>query len=387
MVKQLLKIAVLASTAGLMMGNQSCQQAQVQKRSLKKIVEMGSVKSPSIGLPNGSAFDFAFVASSQMASVASASNKFALRTSAPIIQDPTTDNKYFNVTTADAKMVQKAFAAAGKSTDPGLVFSRDAWCMVNLPQAKISTTILSFEAYTGAGLGIGFSPAGPLGGISGIGVSGSLSLENSQLSLTMRADPPLLGNLTTNYYSTNVTSDQTKTNLKFSLDIAMFSIGPSYYYTTPLADVTKNALTLGLDQLATAMTDEWYTRVMADNDVEMIIVGGNDVGLQVGDELKVYNENYGWSGEPCNSTYGGNTGTGEDSLYATVVVTSVGDNLSNVKVTQINPNSVMMKAQTGAKVRLSRLHEDIEAADSKTTPSTAPADTQTLAQNKAVRSK
>lgn len=374
-----------------MMGNQSCQQAQVQKRSLKKIVELGSVKSPSIPLPNGGSFNFAFVASTQLAGVAQESQKFALRVSAPIIADPTiSDNKYFNVTTADAKMVQKSFAAAGKSTDPGLVFSREAWCLVNLPQAKISTTINSFEAVSGVGLGIGFKP----GGIIGIGAEASVNLESAQLALTMRADPPLLGSLTTNLWTTNVTADQTKTKLSFALDLAMLSIGPSYYYNTPLSDVTKKGLAVGLDQLAEKMTDEWYSRVMVDNDVEMILVGGRDVGLEVGDELKVYNENLGWKGEPCNSEYGGNTGTGEDSYYATITVTSVGDNLSNAKVVTISPNSVERKALTGAKVRLSRLHEDIEAAQPATAPkvntpaSTASSGSQSVAvNNKASRSK
>lgn len=385
MIKNLIKISGLLSTAGLLMGNQSCQQQQVApQRTLKKIVEMGSIKSPSVQLPAGGTFDFRFVANQQMYGVIAESEKFALRSSPPIIQDPSglTDSKYFNVSTNDAKMVQKALN--GKSSD--VVFSRESWCMVNMPQAKLAGSVNSFEMVGGGGLSLGFGQSGPI--TTGLGVSGNFNVEYLQLDVSLRAEPPLKGPYTTQLGAVNVTADQTKTKVSIGIDLGMFSLGPSFYYQTPLAAVTKNAFTTALSDLSKQIKEDWYTRVMVDNDVEMILVGGRDVGLEVGDELLVYNENHGWSGEPCNSTYAGNTGTGSSSYYAKIVVSSVGDNLSEAKVVEISPTSPNGRAEVGAKVRLSRLHEEIPAEENKgtTTQSSATlASTTTVGSSKATR--
>ena len=59
-------------------------------------------------------------------------------------------------------------------------------------------------------------------------------------------------------------------------------------------------------------------------------------------------------------------GTGEDSYYARVEITSVGDQLSQAKVIKIDPNAVQGFASVGAKVKLYMLKEDL-AAPSGTT--------------------
>ena len=88
------------------------------------------------------------------------------------------------------------------------------------------------------------------------------------------------------------------------ISFGAWSVGPSAYYQTPLATVTKKALTKAVDALDSQLqSEEWYTRVMANHDTHLVIVGGSDVKLEPGDQLLVYNEDYYWEGEPCNSKY------------------------------------------------------------------------------------
>jgi hypothetical protein len=80
----LLKSGMLVLTAGLMMGNQSCEQAQVSQRELKRIVEMGKITSPKVNLPQGGSFDFEYVANQQVYGVLQTSDHFALRYATPV---------------------------------------------------------------------------------------------------------------------------------------------------------------------------------------------------------------------------------------------------------------------------------------------------------------
>lgn len=365
---QILKAMALVPVAGLMMGNQSCQQQQaVQKRTYKKIVEMGSIAAQPILLPDGSSFDFKFVANQQMYGVIADNGNFSLRGNSLVVSDPSLsstsslkDSQAFNLSANDKTLLQKSFDVS--QSDFRAAFSRTAWCMVNLPQAKLYGSINSFEIIGGGGLSLGYTPTGPIGGIAGASVN--FNVQSAQLDLSMRG-LPALGN--TILGATNVTSKQTKTNIGLNINFGLFSVGPSFYYSTPLATVVKKGLTTGLDQLATQMSnDEWYTRVFADQDTSVILVGGTDVGFEVGDQLDIYNEQYAWDGEPCNSNYLGGVGTGEDSYYARVEITSVGDQLSQAKVIKIDPNAVQGFASVGAKVKLYMLKEDL-AAPSGTT--------------------
>ncbi len=359
--KNLLKAITLVSTAGLMMGNQSCQQ-QAASRSYRKIVEMGSIQAQPIQLPDGSTFDFKYVANQQLYGVISQSTQFTLRTSAPIAGDPSlasssslAQSSAFNLSKADLSMLQKSFDA--KQMDFRAAFSRTAWCMVNLPQARIYGSINSFEIVGGGGIKLGYTPAGSI--FAGIaGANANISVQFAQMDLSMRA-MPALG--TTVLGAVDINSTQTKTNVGLNIDFGLFEVGPSAYYSTPLATVTKNGLIKGLSGVAADMdskpSNDWYSRVFADQDTSLVLVGGADVGYEVGDQLDIYNEQYSWSGEACNSTYQGSTGIGADSYYGRVEITSVGDQLAQAKVIQIDPNASQGFASVGAKVIAYKTHE------------------------------
>jgi hypothetical protein len=354
---------MLISGAAMMMGNQKCEQpATSTERSLKKIVDLGAIRSSPVNFPSGQ-FDFQFVANQQIYAIMLDSKEFAFKYNPPIAVPPaqaTGDTNFFNLTKADG-VAMKAFSQAVGKDDYQLQYAKTAWCMVNQPQAKISGSVNSFELLGGGGLSLGFTPAGA---ISAGSVSGSLgfNVEYAQLDISMVATRPLTSSVTA---AANVTSKQTKTKVNFALNFGQFSVGPSAYYQTPLATVTKTALTSAVSGLSTQMKkEEWYTRVMANHDTHLIVVGGADVNLEVGDQLLVYNEDYYWEGEPCNSKYLGG-GAQANAAVAKIEIDWVGDEISRGKVVQQNDENAVI----GAKVKLYKMHaKDYQAPDAGVQP-------------------
>ncbi|MGE5085680.1 MAG: hypothetical protein ACM3MG_05220, partial [Bacillota bacterium] len=72
--QKFVKTAVLVAGAAMTMGNQKCQQ-QPQARTLKKIVDISAVTSAPISFPDGSSFDFQYVANQQIYGVLQESNE------------------------------------------------------------------------------------------------------------------------------------------------------------------------------------------------------------------------------------------------------------------------------------------------------------------------
>ncbi len=353
-----LKSGMLVMTAGLMMGNQSCQQEQASQRELKRMVEMGKIISPKINLPQGGAFDFEFVANQQVYGVLQKSEHFALRYAPPV--EPVPDmpsggsQKIINVSSKDNVML-KAFAANGGFSEKPQ-YSTEAECMINLPNARIAGSVNAFEMIGGAGVNIGFTQAGPIdvGGLSNVGIK----IQWAQLDLSMIATHPLTQGVLA---AANVSSKQTKTQVSFTLDVGGFSIGPSAYYQTPLAKVTQKALNTGVEgiykQMQAKDSEEWYSRVLMNHDTHLVMLGGTNVKARVGDRFNVYNELYYWEGEPCNSRY---YGGGASTPVATIELDWIGDEVSRGKVVaQTDQNPVL-----GAKVKILKLAPDSPAAKS-----------------------
>lgn len=348
--RKLSKVSVLLAGAAMTMGNQKCEQQVAPERSLKKIIELGSIRSSSINLPGGS-FDFQFVANQQIYDVLLNSDQFTLRYNPPIATRPeelyaSGDDGFFNLSQEDGRMMKAFSQAAGKSNYE-VQYAKTAWCMVNLPQAKISGSVNSFELIGGGGLTIGFNPTGAHS-TSGL-TSAGLNVEYAQLDMSMVATRPLTSKIMA---SANVTSKQTKTKVSFGLNFGSFTLGPSAYYQTPLASVTKKALQKAVDDIsATLKTEEWYTRVMANHDTHLVVVGGLDVNLEEGDQLLVYNEDYYWDGEPCDSNYLGG-GASASSAVAKIEIDWVGDEISRGRIIEQNGYNAVI----GAKVKLHKMH-------------------------------
>lgn len=334
------------------MGNQKCEQTPqaATTRSLKKIVELGAIRSSPIIFPGGSGFDFQFVANQQIYGVLMESKDFALKYNPPIAMPPQDarpgDTGFFNLTKTDGQMM-KAFSEAAGKDNYNVQYAKTAWCMVNTPQVKLAGSVNSFELLGGAGVTLGFTPAGayPTNGLASAG----LNVEWAQLDLSLMALRPLTSKVVA---AANVTSKQTKTKVNFGLNFGAFSVGPSAYFQTPLAAVTKNALVKSVTSLKESLkTEEWFTRVLANHDTHLVIIGGTDVNLEPGDQLLVYNEDYYWEGEPCNSRYLGG-GAQASSAVAKVEIDWVGDEISRGRIIEQND----FNAVIGAKVKLFKLH-------------------------------
>lgn len=340
-----LKASLLVFGAILTMGNQKCEQ-EVEVRQLKKIVDLTTIRSSPLHFPNSTTFDFQFVVNEQIYGVLAANDNFAVKYLPPISKPPqmarSGDLEFYNLSPADGLMM-KAFAQEAGKENFSAQYSQTAWCMVNEPQIRLAGAVNSFEMIGGGGVKIGFTPAGalPTNGISDIGIN----VEWAQLDMTMVALRPLTSKVVS---GANITSKQTKTRVKFGLNFGSFSVGPSAYYQTPLAQVTKNALAKALDLLgADLKKEEWYTRVLANHDSHLVVVGGADVNLEVGDQLLVYNEEYYWEGEPCNSRYLGG-GAQAGSAVAKIEIDWVGDEISRGRVIEQND----FNAVIGAKAKL-----------------------------------
>lgn len=343
--KKAMKAMVLIAGAAMTMGNQKCEE-KASARSLKKIVDMGSIRSSPLVLPS-TTFDFQFVANEQIYDVLINSDKFALRYAPTISAPPSTassgaDVSIYNLSSNDRNQLRSFANAAGKQ-NAELKYSKTAWCMVNVGQTKVSGVINSFEVVGGGGIKVGFNPQGSYS-TSGL-TSGYMKADFAQLDLSLRASRPLSSSLLA---SANVTSKESKTKLGVTLNLGQFVVGADAYYSTPLASVTKAALKKAVDKLGTTLDAEpWYTRVMANHDTHLVIVGGTDVGLMPGDELLVYNEDYYWEGEPCNSKYLGG-GSSSTSAVAKIQIDWVGDEISRGKIVEQNSQNAVI----GAKVKL-----------------------------------
>lgn len=335
------------------MGNQKCEQkpAGAGERTLKKIVELGAIRSSPVLFPGGGGFDFQFVANQQIYGVLLDSKEFTLKYNPPIAVPPqearSGDEGFFNLTKADGQMM-KAFAQAAGKDNYNVQYAKTAWCMVNTPQAKISGSVNSFELIGGGGATLGFTPAGafPTSGLSSAG----FNVEFAQLDLSMVATRPLTSKAIA---AANVNSKQTKTKVNFGLNFGAFTLGPSAYYQTPLAQVTKNALVKSVASLSNQLkSEDWYTRVLANHDTHLVIVGGSDVQLEPGDQLLVYNEDYYWEGEPCDSRYLGG-GAQAGSAVAKIEIDWVGDEISRGRIIEQNDENAVI----GAKVKLFKFHD------------------------------
>lgn len=335
------KVILLLGGAGLTMGNEGCEQQQLpQARQLKKIVDLGSISAPPIYLPNGQPFDFRFVANQQLAGVLMDTETFAFRYTPVVSMSSSGAGGQLKLSQNDIVMF--------KSGGNGLVnWSKEATCMANLPMTRVYGSVNAFELIGGGGLTVGFNPTGAH---SLAGIEAGFTFDLAQMDLSMAAVHPLtMGAMA----AVNVNSNQTKVSFKFGIPLGPLFLGPQGYYQMPLAQVTKSGLRKAVDGLKTQLEKyEWHSRVLANRDTHLMVVGGKDVNLEVGDQLAVYNEEYYWDGEPCNSRF--RDGVAKEPV-AIVEIESVGDEISKARVlpeSQRDEDAVI-----GAKVKIHKLKE------------------------------
>lgn len=392
-----LKLVVpLVAIAGLSMGNKGCED-QPTGRLLKMDVELGSIKGRSVRLPNGEVIDFPYVANALFYRQVMNHNHFVISNEVPTASLLATSGGKFKTQTLKA-------SASSAAAPQGMVSSKDISvldaygllkktredasslmsgtktmkevsegktdeltitelpaCLYEAPQAILGGEVISFEATWGIGLGVGYGPGGELN----TKVGGSVDFKSSKLEIGLRTDDPLTRQ--TFAIGDGVSHKQ---EVSFAIDFLTSAIGLDFFYNTPITDVIRKAMTMGLDQISAkyistaavkTWNEAWESRVIydpeiANGDTHIAIRGGNRAGIQNGDVFQLTNLHYKWEGAPCASRLKYKIGVTINPI-ATATVVRVGDNVSVAKVDYMGGDDPV---RPGAQVKLLKLNEPVE---------------------------
>lgn len=349
-----LKASLFIPLAMSLMGNQSCEQSQTQTRVLKKLVGMDTLKSQPIPLPNGGKFDFAYVMNYQIYGVLDKENLFldqGLETTVDTTKG--VGQKINGLSSVDEKMLGTEYQRdmlAYKIADLQKS-STEVACFLDYPQFRLNGRVYSFEATSSIGVGIGFSESGPIGGVL---PNANVQFDTAQLAMGMVAYRPELGFGKGNLKAINLTKNQTKVSVSFSLLFDGLGFSPSVEFKPSMAKVAEGALTKGIQLLKASkemVDDQFYTRVLKEEDYAITIKGGRNIGIQVGDRFEVQNEQGEWTGEPCASQFKYSVPL---KPLAVIQIESVGDVAAQGRVLKPEEGGIEYNtsARLGAKVLL-----------------------------------
>ena len=353
--KLIFKTTAMVVLGGLLMANQKCEQQPVaQQRQLKKNVKVIAMSASSF-LDN-SGFKFSEVAQNQLSGVFFDDNNFFERNIYPAttLRSAGGSLSFQKTSLSDQSQVQlKQWFPQMKSTD--IQLTKDSACLISRPQHYLYGKINSLEAYSGASLQFGFNQS-----MVQVPVSANIKLDKMRMDLSMHAFDPWTQQ---NMASVNTESFKKDYAVGFGIDLGIIHIGPQFYRTTGMAEVTlnglKNAVKGIAEKLKSLQRQEWQTRVMVSRDNYVVIVGGAELGLKKGDQLKVENEVHDWIGEPCGESSVLSGSTSVTSTPWIVEIEDAGNLMSKAKVLNVDENQTI---EVGALVRVHKFAEEVAAA-------------------------
>jgi len=365
--KNLTATLSVVALSGLLMGNQKCQQQPVETRQLKKNVKVIAVEASSF--LNNSGFNFAEVAQSQFSGVLFEDKNFYERNTYPVVESrvetfPNVNGKVVQkvsdiVVVDDKAMTQmKTWFPTMKASEIDL--SSNSSCLISRPQHLLYGKINALEAYSGGKLQFGFNQT-----VTQVPISAKFSLDKMRMDLSFSAiDPWTMQKVA----AVNSESFKTDYSTGFGIDLGIIHIGPEFYRVTGMAEVTLKGLKKSVTDLVQALLgvqrQEWQSRVMISRDNYVVIVGGAELGLKKGDQLKIENEVHDWMGEPCSETgvlLGSVSVTQEPWI---VEIEDAGNLMSKAKV--LNPREDET-IQVGALARVQKLYVDPQTQNPKQT--------------------
>jgi hypothetical protein len=346
-----LSIIVLAS---LTMANKKCEKQE--ERQLKKNIKVVGMSASSF-LDN-SGFNFTEVSQNQLSGVFFDTNLFFERNSYPSVS--ASDVETFPVVTG-ASLKAEVLAEVNQKSEiqlktwfpemkPGeLNLSQESSCMISRPQHLLLGKINALEAFGGGQLQFGFNAASVQ-----LPISAKFKMDKMRMDLSMHAFDPW-----TQQKMGSVNSEAFKNDyaVGFGIDLGIIHIGPEFYRTTGMAEVTLKGLKSVVSDiyktLAALPRQEWQSRVMLSRDNYVVIVGGAELGLKKGDRLKIENEVHDWMGEPCGESSLLLGSTSVTSNPWIVEIEDAGNLMSKAKVLNIEENSSI---EVGALVRVDKLY-------------------------------
>lgn len=354
MKKQLLKISLMIACLNFFMSATKCEkQAEEPARELKKNVRIMEMNAPSF-LDN-SGFNFSETAQSQMSGVLFEKNYFFERNVYP---DPyavdSLGRSSLGISKTSMEQVQRWFPEIKKQD---IALSQDSSCLMTRPQHFIAGKINAFEAYGGGGIQFGFSEAAIK-----LPVSVNFKLDKMRMDLSFKAYDPWTQQMVS---AVNDEAIKTDYSASVGVDVGWFHIGPSFYRTTGLAEVTLKGLQSGITKLAQKLlsttNEDWSSRIMLSRDNYVLILGGSELGIKNGDQFKIYNQVHNWIGSPCgeSSILNGSTIVSDTQDPWIVVVEDAGNLMSKARVLNPKENSSI---HAGALVKL---HQFVQTAPAK----------------------
>ncbi|CAN5622629.1 hypothetical protein BH10BDE1_BH10BDE1_09430 [soil metagenome] len=186
------------------------------------------------------------------------------------------------------------------SKEAGTVIEDELSCVVDAADYTITTDVLSFQMTSSAGASVGFNLLSGL--LKAIGIS--FDSATGQLDLAMHVHDPLKS--TVALVDTTGTAKSSKIKFGVDFSLAMLAASANYYYQTPVAALSNNALKNSLENAKAklaAVQNDWGTRVYKVIDQNQVLVHvGKNAALRVGDSFDIYQTAYDWTGASCNST-------------------------------------------------------------------------------------
>jgi hypothetical protein len=353
------KIAAVIMLASLTMANKECEK-KPDPRSLKKNVKIIGMDASTF--MNSSQFNFAEQAQERVSAAIFSNGDFYERNFYPKAEDYQDEVKFNAVqaTSFNSKMtVSKKISLktwfpklnASKSLSEAS-FDPESSCLIERPQHYLDGKILSLEAHSGGGLVFGFNES-----MVQLPLQASFNLDRMKMDMVMNTYDSWTQEKTQSQIASVLKKDL---SLKIGLDLGIIHIGPQIYRKTGLAEVTDQVLKKALEQTASALkaqpSQQWQSRVVINNDNYIGILGGDELGIKVGDQFIVENENHSWLGRPCAD------GSIITASIATTIkpwiveVDRIGTGLSRAKVLNENENESI---RVGASVRIYKLVEEV----------------------------
>lgn len=350
---------VILSLAALTMANTQCEK-KADPRILKKNVKIISMEASTF--MDSSAFNFAEQAQERVSSTIFATPYFYERNFYPKAEDYLDDQKFNAAQTAafGQKMVAAKpitlktwFPELGANTSLQLKtsgFNPVSSCLIERPQHYIRGKVLSLEAHSGGSLVFGFDQS-----VAVLPLQASFSLDRMKMDMAMNVFDSWTQEKTQSQIASVLKKDF---SLKVGLDLGIIHIGPQIYRKTGLAEVTDQVVKAAIEQTGKALNElpsqQWKSRVVISSDNYVGILGGDELGIKVGDQFAIENENHSWLGEPC----------AQGSVIIASIATSVkpwivevdriGTGLSRAKVLNENENESI---RIGASVKIHKLIE------------------------------
>ena len=355
--QKIIKLSVIVALALFTRANKECEK-KADPRLLKKNVKILSMEASTF--MDSSAFNFAEQAQERISATVFATPYFYERNFYPKAEDYLDEVKFNAVQSAafgqkmtlQQKIPLKTwFPKLGTSQKLGAKsgFNPEASCLIERPQHYIHGKILSLEAHSGGGLVFGFDQS-----IAQLPLQASFSLDRMKMDMSMNVFDSWTQEKTQSQIASVLKKDF---SLKVGLDLGVIHIGPQIYRKTGLAEVTGQVIKKAVEQTGQALNNltsqQWKSRVVINSDNYVGILGGDELGIKVGDQFIIENENHSWLGEPC----------GTDSVLIASIATTVkpwivevdriGTGLSRAKVLNENENESI---RIGASVKIHKLY-------------------------------